>query len=171
MVEITYQMVLSTLQTAGILVGIYYYIMTIRANQKNQELQLETRQAQLFMQIYNRFNDREMMRMQFEFQSWEWEDYDDWERKYESNVDALSLRATIGAYFEGMGVLIERGLIDPTLVDDLMSSPILMYWRKFEPVIHEARRRSGYPQRAEYQEYLYNQILAIAEKQHPELKT
>ena len=30
MVEITYQMVLSTLQTAGILVGISYYILTLR---------------------------------------------------------------------------------------------------------------------------------------------
>jgi hypothetical protein len=35
----------------------------------------------------------------------------------------------------------------------------------------EARRRSVYPQRAEYQEYLYNEILAIAESQHPELQT
>ncbi len=54
MVEITYQMVLSTLQTAGILVGIYYYVMTLRNQRKNQELALETRQAQLFMNIYDR---------------------------------------------------------------------------------------------------------------------
>ena len=60
MVDVRYQMVLSTLQTAGILVGIAYYIMTIRNQQKNQDMQLETRQAQLFMQIYNRFNDRDI---------------------------------------------------------------------------------------------------------------
>jgi hypothetical protein len=168
MVEFTVPLVLDIIRTAGILVGIVYYLIIMRNSQRNQQIQLETRQAQLFMQIYNRFSDREMTRMQFEFMSWEWEDYDDWERKYESNVDALSLRASLGAYYEGIGVLIKMGLIDPTLVDNLMSTPILLYWRKFEPVI---RRRSGYPQRAEYQEYLYNQILAIAEKQHPELKT
>ena len=137
----------------------------------NQKMQLETRQAQLFMQVYNRWSDRELTRMQMEFQTWEWDDYDDWVEKYESNLDAKSLRATIGMFYEGVGVLIKRGLIDAALVDDLMSTPILSYWRKFEPVIKEARERSGYPQRAEYQEYLYNQILAIAEKQHPELKT
>jgi hypothetical protein len=123
------------------------------------------------MQVYNRWADREMSKMEFEFQDWDWDDYEDWERKYESNVDSLSLRATIGKYYEGIGVLVERGLIDPTLVDDLMSTAILMYWEKFEPIIKEARVRSGYPQRAEYQEFLYNKIKAIAEQQHPELKT
>ena len=59
-------MVLSTLQTVGILVGIFYYIMTIRTNQRNQdiairnqELTLETRQAQLFMNIFNTFASKE----------------------------------------------------------------------------------------------------------------
>ena len=45
MVEITYQMVLSTLQTVGILVGIIYYLTIMRNSQKNQQMQLETRQA------------------------------------------------------------------------------------------------------------------------------
>ena len=54
MAEITYQVVLSTLQTFGLLVGIFYYVMTLRNQQKNQQLALETRQAQLFMNIYDR---------------------------------------------------------------------------------------------------------------------
>jgi len=43
MVEFTYQTVFQFLQTVGILVGVFYYVMTIRANQRNQQLQLETR--------------------------------------------------------------------------------------------------------------------------------
>ena len=71
MIEITYQMILSTLQTAGLLVGIFYYIMVLRNQQKNQEISLrnqeltlksqalatETRQAQLFMQLFDRWSD------------------------------------------------------------------------------------------------------------------
>ena len=155
----------------GLLVGIFYYVMTLNYTRKNQELQLETRQAGLFMQVYTRWSDRELIKMQQEFTRWEWDDYDDWERKYESDVDSLSLRYTLGTFYEGIGVLMARGLIDPTLVDDLMSSAIMSYWRKIEPVVEEARKRSGYPQRFEWQEYLYNQILAISEKQHPELAT
>ena len=64
-------MFLSTLQTAGILVGIFYYLMVLRNQQKNQEMSLrnqeltlksqalatETRQAQLFMQLFDRWSD------------------------------------------------------------------------------------------------------------------
>ena len=45
MAEITYQMVLSTVQTAGILVGIAYYIMTLNYTRRNQEQTLKTRHA------------------------------------------------------------------------------------------------------------------------------
>jgi hypothetical protein len=50
MAEITYQMVLSTIQTVGLLVGIFYYITTMRNAQKTRELALKsqelTRKAQ-----------------------------------------------------------------------------------------------------------------------------
>ena len=49
MAEITYQMVLSTLQTVGLLVGIFYYVITLR----NQE---KTRHASLFMGVYQSIN-------------------------------------------------------------------------------------------------------------------
>ena len=52
--QVTFQTLFQFLQTVGILVGVYYYISTIRTNQRNQELTrkaqeqaLETRQAQL----------------------------------------------------------------------------------------------------------------------------
>ena len=63
MVEITYQMALSTLQTIGLLVGIAYYLIIMRNSQRNQELALkaqehalETRETQLFMNIFNTYS-------------------------------------------------------------------------------------------------------------------
>jgi hypothetical protein len=57
MVEITLPIMLQILQTAGILVGIAYYLVIMRNSQKTRELALnaqekalETRQAQLFIQ-------------------------------------------------------------------------------------------------------------------------
>ena len=41
MAEITYQMVLSTIQTVGLLVGISYYILTLRNAQHTRELALK----------------------------------------------------------------------------------------------------------------------------------
>jgi hypothetical protein len=148
----------------------FYYINTLRNSQRAQQLSLETRQAQLFMQIYDRWSSREITKMEWEFRNWEWDDFDDYLRKYNSDVESISVRAVIGKYYEGIGVLIKRGLIDPTLVDDLMSSAILGYWEKWGPIVEEWRVRMGMPQASEYQEYLYNTIKAIAEEQHPELR-
>jgi len=89
MVEITYQMVLSTLQTLGILVGIFYYVMTLRNQRKNQEISLrkqeltlkaqeqalETRQAQLFMNIYDRrLNNPHFDEVNHRIQGLRWKD-------------------------------------------------------------------------------------------------
>jgi hypothetical protein len=56
--QLTFQTVFQFLQTVGILVGVFYYIMTIRANQRNQELSiksqestLETRQTNILMNL------------------------------------------------------------------------------------------------------------------------
>ena len=74
MVEITYQMVLSTLQTIALIVGIAYYLIIMRNSQRNQKIQVETRQAQLFMQIYDHYNDREFAKLvQEPLHLWEWE--------------------------------------------------------------------------------------------------
>ena len=60
--QAAFQTVFQFLQTVGILVGVFYYVMTIRANQRNQRIQLETRQAALFTQIYNKFGEVEFAR-------------------------------------------------------------------------------------------------------------
>jgi len=149
----------------------FYYISTLRNAQRTQQLTLETRQAQLFMQIYDRWSSIEMTKMEWELSNWEWDDFDDYVSKYDSDVESISLRSVLGRQFEGIGVLIKRGLIDPALVDDLMSASILGYWEKWGPVVKEWRVRRNIPQASEYQEYLYQTIKAIAEKQHTELET
>lgn len=177
--QITFQIIFQFLQTVGILVGVFYYIITIRTNQRNQELTrkaqettLETRQAQLFMQIYNRFQDSEFTRHFNKIQSWEWKDYDDYLEKYGAeNIEASTAWWSVGKVFEGIGVLVKRGLIDVAIVDDLMSGQILQYWEKVGPIIMEMRRRLNYPQAWEHVEFLYDQILPLVEEQHPELKT
>ena len=194
MVEITYQMVLSTLQTAGILIGIVYYIMTIRTNQRNQEISLknqqltlqsqeltrkaseqalETRQAQLFMPIYSKFHDKEFVK---DFTNmivhWDWDDFDDfWEKYGPEDPETYSIIISTMDYFEGVGVLVKRNLIEASFIDDLYSGLVMMFWEKMEGFVREYRLRRNYPQFAEYVEYLYNEVKAIAVQQHPELKT
>jgi hypothetical protein len=181
MVEITYQMVLSTIQTIALVVGIVYYLAIMRNAQKTRELTLksqeqatETRQAQLFMYIYDRWSSQEYNQHFWALREWEWKDYEDFTEKYggDKHPDLIYHFSAIGTFFEGIGVLVKRGLIDPTLVDDLMSNSVVVYWEKLgESIIKERRRRDNFPQLYEWVEYLYNIIKPIRDRQHPELTT
>ena len=150
----------------GLIVAIMYYTLTLRNATK-------TRQAQLYMQIYDKWSSPEFNQQWGEIiNNWEWEDFDDFNEKYGSENNSLGLSKwfSTAAYFEGIGVLVKRKLIDVSLVDDLMSGYIIRFWLKFSPIIVEWRERYDWPQALEWAEYLYNEISQIAEQQHPELK-
>ena len=176
------QTVLTYLSLISVPVGVFYYIMTLQNSNKNQQLTLkaqeltvkaqqqsvETRQAQLFMQLYDRFNEPEFRKIFAEIiWFWEWKDMDDFENKYgyKTNMDAYSKRTSMYAYFEGMGLLLRRGLIDIQFVYDLSGGNIMRIWEKMEPVIMHYRsinrsRRNEWHSANSWDdfEYLYNEI-------------
>lgn len=153
----------------GVIAGFSYYVLTVRNSQRNQRQQLETRQAQLFMQIYSTLTDEKFITTFGEVIQFQWDDYDDYYQKYMTNFVSRAKLSTLANYFEGIGVLVKRGLIDITFVDDLMSGAMMLYWEKIQDVVREDRIRSNWPQQLEYVEYLYDQIRSIAVEQHPEI--
>jgi len=163
---VDYQTLSIVLTGIGLIIALAYYAFQIR----NQN---RTRQAQLFMQLYDRWLEVEFKQLQREVSEMSWVDYDDFLRKYgpQSNPEAYDKIRSLGAYYEGIGVLVNRKLIEPSMVDDLMSNSIISHWEQLESVIKEERRDLNYPQAAEWFEYLYYVIRQIAERQHPELKT
>jgi len=168
MVEITYQMVLSTLQTAGLLVGIFYYIMVLRNQQKSQKHADETRQAQLFMNIYKELlTGSEVMDLILDM---EYDDFEDFERKYgrDNNPEAYDMITKHMLVVEGVGVLVKEGYVSVRLVALLTSGLIRIGWEKLRGYIFEMRKRA-FPRWSSEYEYLYNTLMEYAEK-HPELQ-
>ena len=157
----------------GLTASILYYAMVLRNTNKTQQLALETRQAQLFMHIYYTWSSRENINIRRELRTWTWTDYDDFIQKYgeANNPEAWSSFQELANFYEGIGVLIKRKLIDPAFVDDLMSGETLWGWVKFGVIVREYRVRKNAPYFYEFWEYLYNAVSAIAHEQHPELKT
>jgi len=45
----------------GVIAGFTYYVLTVRSSQRTQRQQLETRQAQLFMQLYRLYDTKDFM--------------------------------------------------------------------------------------------------------------
>jgi hypothetical protein len=122
------------------------------------------------MQMFNKWNTLEL-RTQFDIvMNSEWNDYEGFV-EYSQNKESMTGFSVVASFVEGIGVLVKRGLIEATFVDDLMSGAMMRYWEKIEPIVYEIRERRNWPQYGEWCEYLYNQIKPIVEEQHPELKT
>jgi hypothetical protein len=172
MVEITLSIMLQIVQTVGILVGIVYYLIIMRNSQRNQELArkaqeqaVETRQAQLFMNVYNTLASKEFQK--------DWEqmmhsDYDDFMAKYglDANPDYWAVFAMGSTWIEGIGVLVRRGLIDPELVYDLMYGSIILFWERHLVILQSIREQLDLPLVWADLEYIYNMMKSIQEKRH-----
>ena len=140
--QITFQTIFQFLQTVSIMVGIAYYIMILQNQQKNMNTSLETRQAQLFMDIYQTYVTKEIHRdIEIVLKS-DFIDFEDWLSKYgpQSNPDGHAKFDSVLSYMEGMGCLVKRGLIDPSYVVELLGLEVLYLHQKYQPVISGLRR-------------------------------
>jgi hypothetical protein len=81
MVEITLPIILQILQTAGILVGIVYYITIMRNSYKAQQMTLKATKTQVFLQMYGAITP-ELIERVHEVIKWEWTDIEDFDSKY-----------------------------------------------------------------------------------------
>ncbi|MDH5790962.1 MAG: DUF4760 domain-containing protein [Candidatus Bathyarchaeota archaeon] len=152
-IQAAYYMVAAT----GVLVAAFYYIYNVRTNQKTARTTLETRQTQLFMQLFAQYNNKDFMqdfaRVAYDI---EYENLEDWTRKYGSAADRESWAswARVGRFFDGVGILVRRDLIDMDLVVDELRELILFSWDKMKPWVYEVRVEMKSPHTWENFEYL-----------------
>ena len=122
----------------GVVAGFSYYILMVR----NQN---RTRQAQLLMNLYESYRSIESRRQSLEIQSWEYEDFDDFFKKYgdDTNPDAWALFESKAAFFNGIGVLLKENLIDIRLLDNLLTSTVNRHWNMLNmgSILVEWRKR------------------------------
>jgi hypothetical protein len=126
------------------------HALTLKAQQQT----LETRQAQLFLQLYNQYYNKDFIAAINKIGQMKYRSYEEFWEKY-GNVEASQSWDLLSHYFEGAGILVRKGLIDPSLVSDLISEEFIDYWDKMSPFIMEYRIRSGKLKAGENQEYLY----------------
>lgn len=171
---VEFNTILSLIQATGIIVGVAYYIMNIQNNQRNQALsfkaqqqQLETRQTQLMMQIYDHINNKEFNRDYTEIiWDWTWRDWDEYLQKYGTVPEEIAKLVYILTFFEGVGVLVEQGLINSQLVGDMMGNFVLFCWAKLGQMIIEFRKHYHTPDQWMKTEYLYGEMLKHYERVH-----
>ena len=143
------QTVAIAITSSGVLLAAIYYVLQIKH-------QTKLRQTDLVMRLYDKFGSTEFQKAYQMIMGLEYEDYVDYVKKYD--VDVRAALNSVGLFFEGVGVLVKRKLINMDLVDDLISTEILRAWEKIKPIADGERKQFGRPQIWEYFEYLYNEM-------------
>jgi hypothetical protein len=87
----------------------------------------------------------------------EYKDYDDYMEKYADKPEHTMLKM-LGNYFEGIGILLNRKLVDAEIVHDFWGDIIKSTWEKVRPMISDWRKDSGDVNTFKFWEYLYNQM-------------
>ena len=75
---VSLEIVALVLTGLGLPASIVYYANILSNANKTQQLQLETRQAQLFMPIYSTYHSEEYIKAFSEIMKWKYDSYDDY---------------------------------------------------------------------------------------------
>ena len=137
--QITLQTTSILVSSVGMIIALVYYTLTIR----NQN---RTRQAQLLMDLYESYRSQESRLQSLEIQSWRWKDMDDFWAKYgqDTDPDAWAMWEAKASFFNGVGILLKRNLIDIKLLDDLLTNTVNRHWNSMGmgPILVEWRKRT-----------------------------
>ena len=147
----------------GVLAGVINWIIRGRRAERQRQMEIETRQAQLLMEIYDHFLDPDITEAYSELYSRQTDNYDNYVRTYIETGSDIEF-VLVGRYLVGIGVLVKNGLIDISLVYDLMAWPILQTWEKYKPIVEGRRTALGFPLWEDV-EYLYNELKKHEEQQ------
>ena len=144
----------------GVIAGFTYYVLTVQNTRKNQQQQLETRQAQLFMSIYQNWASKDNLKDLEKWIAMEWTDYDDFFTRYspQTTPDEHASWDKMIYYFEGLGLLVKQELVNPISVSELLGAAIIFLWEKYSPLLIEMRERVQMPDQWSNFEYLYNKM-------------
>jgi hypothetical protein len=136
----------------GVLVGVVYSILEIRHQSKLRETESLFRLSPWF-----NMNAREIQEAVRSTCSLHYEDYDDYVKRYAERPEDFALKS-LGNYFEGIGILVYRKLVDPEIVHDFWGDIILSTWEKVKPIIADMRKDSGDTNMFVFWEHLYDEM-------------
>jgi len=135
----------------GVIVGVTLAYLEVRTLAKQ-------RQTDLVMRLYSTFGSKEFLEARKAVMDLEFKDYNDYVKKY-GRFGRFEAVSEVCMFFEGIGVLLHRKLIDISLIDDLFSPiSIKIIWEKMKPVVEGWRNRFNEPDTLEWFENLYNEM-------------
>ena len=148
----------------GVVIGVVYYVLDMRN-------QTRMRKTDMLMKLYQSSTNNEFMDAFWKVMSLQVKDYQDYVKQYGelSETDNPMNRAffTTAAFYEMVGILLLRKLIDLVTVYDVWGStnPVMLF-EKIKPIVLNFRRESNEPAMFMGFEYLCVEL----KRKEPQLK-
>jgi len=152
MVDIT--SISAVVAAVGVIVGVVFTVMQLRDLVK-------TRHTDLVMRLYSDFGSDELQRAGLTAVHIEYEDYKDFVEKYgppnsDNPVPLAIIKSAL--FFEKVGILLHRELIEVDMVSSVFGYSIRVLWEKIKPLMEESREMFNDPTIWKWFEYLYNEM-------------
>jgi hypothetical protein len=136
----------------GVLAGVLYNIISIRNENK-----LRRRESIIRLSPWFNMNAGEIQEAITQVCSIKFRDYDDYVEKYRGRSEQTQLKI-LGNYFEGLGILVHRRLVEVDLIYEFWGSIIQSTWRDMLPIVKGMREDAGDDTVFAYWELLNNEL-------------
>ena len=119
------------------------------------------------MNLYETYRSPQFRNQQMTIENQEYTDFDDFYEKYgwENNPESWAMWFSVASFFNGVGILVERNLIEIDLVEELLGNITDRMWILMGPVLIEWRKAGITRKKRKYEifhgfEFLYNEMKA-----------
>jgi len=150
----------------GIIVSILYYTSVLRNANKTQQMQLENRQAQLFMNIYSKLASNEAIDNEYIINQVEMKTIEDMNQIAKDPIKYRALHWYM-TYYEGIGTLLRENHVSIELVGQMISGNIIWFWERYRDGFIDLRLT--WPRYMTELEYLYDRVVDYLDEVHPEV--
>jgi hypothetical protein len=133
-------LVVNLAELVVLIVGVVIAIQQLGDIKKTREMELETRQAQLYMSLLDRWNTKEFSEQRYQAYRMQFTDLEDFDEKYNpsNNPESFASWNTFGRSIGGLAELKKKGLIDIAFLDGMMMSDVMNWWIRFGALEKEA---------------------------------
>jgi len=139
---------------AGVLVGVVFTVLQLR------DL-VRTRHTDLVMRLYSTWQSKEFSEATLKVWNLEFKDYNDFVKKYGpwySETEVYIAFRMVCNFFDGIGILLIRRLVDIEIVASLFTKSVKTTWEKVRLLVEGGERQMGTTGLFGDFEYLYNEL-------------
>jgi len=156
------QTVSIVIASASVVAGVIYYSLMIRHQSLQTQHQNKIRETELLIRIHPWLNvsSSELQQAIRRILNLEFKDSEDFVKRYGTMLLIKPEQEAFWSatnYFDALGVLVRRGLVDADLIYECWTGDIANFWEKAKPLVEGARKTVDYPFLVNA-EYLYNEM-------------